>query len=156
MQSFIAIVISTTFGSGYFPIAPGTVGSAIAIIAAWFLSGVPVAALFAFITVAFLLGVWTSTICEKYWQRHDPGQINWDEVVGMLISVIALPRNLFLYILAFFLFRLFDIIKPQPAQVSQKLPRGWGVMTDDIIAGVYTNLSVQILYWLYLKNHMPF
>jgi phosphatidylglycerophosphatase A len=102
--------------------------------------------------VCFFIGVWSATECEKSWNRHEPGQVNWDEVVGMMVALIGLPHHGIIYLSAFFLFRFFDIIKPQPANASQKLPGGWGVMSDDVIAGVYTNVLLQILIILFLKR----
>lgn len=95
--------------------------------------------------------MWVSTICEKEW-GHDPGRVNWDEVVGMIVSVSALPKHWLIYSLAFILFRLFDILKPFPANVSQKLKQGWGVMTDDIVAAVYTNILLQIFFRFIFKS----
>jgi phosphatidylglycerophosphatase A len=66
--------------------------------------------------------------------------------------LMGLPRHWIVYLLAFFLFRIFDIIKPQPANTSQKLPKGWGVMSDDVIAGIYTNVLLQLLLILFLRR----
>jgi len=68
-----------------------------------------------------------------------------DEIVGMGIGLLYLPRNLLLFVMAFFLFRLFDIFKPPPVNASQILPAGWGVMMDDVIAGIYTLIITQLL-----------
>lgn len=95
----------------------------------------------------FFIGVWASQQAENVW-GHDAGRINWDEVIGMLVSIIALPKTWIVYLAAFMLFRLLDIVKPFPANASQKLPGGWGVMTDDVIAAVYCNLALQIVFRL--------
>ncbi len=141
----LATCLSSTFCTGYFPIAPGTVGSAIAIIAIWLLPEFPWWGLLAVASVGFFLGVWASQQAEEKW-GHDAGRINWDEAIGMLISVTALPKTWIAYLTAFLLFRLLDIVKPFPANVSQKLPGGWGVMMDDMIAAVYCNLALQMVF----------
>ena len=151
-NSTLAIAIATTAGSGFFPVAPGTVGSLIALVALWLLPEFPWPILAASTVVCFFIGVWSASECEKLWNRHDPGQVNWDEVVGMMVALIGLPNHWIVYLSAFFLFRFFDIIKPQPANASQKLPGGWGVMSDDVIAGIYTNVLLQLLLILFLKR----
>jgi len=144
-----AITIASTFGSGYFPIAPGTVGAAVAAVLLWFTPTVSLT-LFAGATVLFFfLGVWVSSKSEQVW-GHDAGRINWDEFVGMMITVFALPKTWHVFLAGFLLFRLFDIIKPFPANVSQKLPGGWGVMVDDVIAAIYSNIILQIVYRIIL------
>ena len=141
----VATCLASTFWSGYFPIAPGTIGSAIALLVLWLLPAFSWWILSAAAITGFFLGVWVSRLAEAKW-GHDAGRINWDEVIGMLISVIALPKTWIVYLAAFLLFRLFDIVKPFPANRSQKLPGGWGIMTDDVIAAVYCNLTLQIVF----------
>jgi len=145
-----ACFLATTFGSGFFPIAPGTVGALVAIVVLWFL---PPISLFTLIlaTIAFyFVGIWAATLAEEVWE-HDAGKINWDEVVGMMVTVIALPKTGIVYIAAFIAFRIFDIIKPAPVRQSEKLPRGWGVMTDDVLAGIYGNILLQIVFRVFIK-----
>ena len=139
----LAKIIGSAFGSGYSPVAPGTVGSLVAIVAIWLLPAMSLSTLIVTCFIFFAIGVWAATICEKDW-GHDAHRIVWDEVVGMMISIAALPKQWAIYIAAFCLFRFFDIVKPFPANVSQRLPKGWGVMVDDIIAALYTNVVLQI------------
>jgi phosphatidylglycerophosphatase A len=145
-----AVAVGTTLGSGFFPIAPGTVGSAIAIVVLWLLP--PLAPLFFFslIVLFYLIGIWASARCEKLWGK-DPGRVNWDEVVGQMIAVFWLPQYLSYYIAAFFLFRLFDIWKPSPVRNAEDLPSGLGIMTDDVAAGFYSLLVLQIVH--YVSTH---
>ena len=144
-KKIVAKIIGSTLGCGFFPLAPGTVGSFVAIVALWFVSPMHSIVLFLASVLFFFIGVWASTICEEDW-GHDPGRVVWDEVVGMMVSVIALPKHWVIYVAAFFLFRFFDIVKPFPANKSQELPKGWGVMVDDVIAGIYTNVVLQIIF----------
>ncbi len=142
-MKLVAKIIGSTFGAGYSPIAPGTAGSLVAIIALWFipfsLSSLIIASI-----IFFVIGVWAATLCEQEW-GHDPGKVVWDEVVGMMVTVTLMPKQLVIYLLAFILFRLFDILKPFPANKSQQLPKGWGVMVDDVIAAIFANIVLHIV-----------
>jgi phosphatidylglycerophosphatase A len=93
--------------------------------------------LWAALTVVVAAGIWASHRVEAVLERKDPGVIVIDEVAGMMVAVLLLPRTLGVLLCAFFLFRLFDIWKPFPARESQALRGGFGVMVDDLIAGVY-------------------
>ncbi len=140
-------LIATGLGSGYAPIAPGTAGTLLAMIIFLFLPYSNSLYFIGLTALLYFVGVWVSSLAEIYF-GHDGSQIVIDEVVGYMISVAFLPfgeRSLWLWaLIAFFLFRFFDIIKPQPADKSQELPKGWGIMTDDVVAGLYTNLALQI------------
>ncbi len=145
-MKLIAKIIGSTFGAGFFPIASGTVGSLVAIVALWFVP-FSTASLVGASIIFFLIGLWASTVCEEDW-GHDPGKVVWDEVVGMMVTVMLLPKHWIVYAAAFMLFRLFDIIKPFPANKSQNLPKGWGVMVDDVIAAIFANIVLQIVFRL--------
>ncbi len=143
----VAVVISSGFFVGYFPVASGTIGSLWVPVLYYlipyhlFYSGILIALPF-----LYFLGVWSSSRCEAYWGR-DPGRVIIDEVVGMLVTLLLLPLNVKIVWMGFFLFRVFDIVKIPPSRRSEKLPRGWGVMTDDLIAGVYANLVLRIIIY---------
>ena len=130
-------MIASGGGAGYSPVAPGTAGSLVAAIALWF---IPFTRLWflAVLAVITLLGIWAAHRVEAVTGRKDPGLIVIDEVAGMMVSVMFLPRTLAVFGSAFLLFRLFDIWKPFPARESQALRGGFGVMVDDLIAGAYT------------------
>ncbi len=134
-------VIATWFGCGYAPVAPGTAGSAAALAIAIALgewAGWPP---WAFAALALLLApaaIRASTREEKRRGRIDPGVIVVDEVVGQWITLAgATALNWKAWLAGFVLFRLFDIVKPFPAGRLQKLPGGWGIVADDVAAGVY-------------------
>jgi phosphatidylglycerophosphatase A len=93
--------------------------------------------LWATLVVVVLVGIWASHRVEAVLERKDPGVIVIDEVAGMMVAVLLLPRTLGVLLCAFLLFRLFDIWKPFPAGEAQALRGGFGVMVDDLIAGVY-------------------
>jgi phosphatidylglycerophosphatase A len=138
-----AAYISTWFGSGFFPIAPGTAGSLVAVPMAWLVlyvsgpygSGV----LFLATLLVFGLGVWASEIYSRRAGVTDPKEVVVDEVAGQWLALIfAVPGNLWMFAVGFVLFRIFDIWKPWPANWADKhLAGGWGIMLDDIVAGIY-------------------
>jgi phosphatidylglycerophosphatase A len=134
-------VLASVFGAGYAPVASGTVGSFVTVVAIWLLPLTPLRIAVALVVV-ILVGIWAGSRVERVLGKKDPGVIVIDEVAGMLLSVILLPRTIPVLITAFLLFRLFDIWKPFPARESQALTGGVGVMVDDLIAGVYTLILI--------------
>lgn len=142
----LAVFLATAAYSGYFPIAPGTVGSAVGLLVyalVWW-TGSPAVEV-ALIAGLFAIGVWAGTTAERYFGGIDPGPIVLDEVVGMLITLAFIPVGLSGAIAGFFLFRVFDVIKPFPAGRLEKLHGGLGVMADDAMAAIYANLSLRLL-----------
>ena len=129
--------IATFCFVGRIPIAPGTWSSLTSLIL-W--SFIPISLLFqiTIIFILFILGIISSKIVSEQIGAHDPSEIVIDEVLGMCISLFMLPHNIFIYALAFLLFRFFDILKPSFIYQIQTLPKGWGIMLDDIFAGLFT------------------
>ena len=146
----LAVFVATVGYCGYFPIAPGTVGSAAGLLfyaLVWW-SGSALVEI-GLIVGLFAAGVWAGTTAERYFGGVDPGPIVLDEVVGMLITLAFIPGLGWSGALAgFFLFRLFDVIKPYPANRFEQLHGGLGVMADDAMAAVYANLSLRFLLWV--------
>lgn len=134
-------MLASAFGAGYAPVASGTVGSFVTVVAIWLLPLTPLRIAVALVVV-ILVGIWAGSRVERVLGKKDPGVIVIDEVAGMLLSVILLPRTIPVLITAFLLFRLFDIWKPFPARESQALTGGVGVMVDDLIAGFYTLILI--------------
>jgi len=86
----------------------------------------------------FIVGVWAAGEAEEFFGRTDPGQVVMDEVVGQMLTFLLIPHANWKWLLGgFLLFRAFDIIKPPPARQAERIPRGWGIMVDDVIAGIY-------------------
>ena len=135
-------MLASVFGAGYSPVASGTVGSLVTVVAIWLLPLTPLRIAVALVVVV-LVGIWAGSRVERVLGKKDPGVIVIDEVAGMLLSVILLPRTIPVLITAFLLFRLFDIWKPFPARESQALTGGVGVMVDDVIAGFYTLVLIK-------------
>lgn len=150
------ILIASVLGLGFSRIAPGTVGAlggyAIAILLKQFTS-CPDLLLAGLIVLFFLLGVDSSSKLEAKWGK-DSSKIVIDEVVGMWIALLLLPSAWLYTILAFVLFRFFDIIKPFFIKKMEKLKGGWGVMMDDVLAGIYANLVIQLINLSALLIHV--
>ncbi|QYK02357.1 phosphatidylglycerophosphatase A family protein [Shewanella psychrotolerans] len=137
------------FGSGLLAKAPGTYGS---------LAAIPVYLLMANLSLPWYLGITLTFmlagfyICDKASKDmgvHDHGAIVWDEVVGMLITLIAAPAGWGWLLLGFLLFRVFDILKPWPIKwLDAKVHGGFGIMIDDVLAGVFSFLCLQGLVFL--------
>jgi len=143
----VAKFVATGCLSGYCPLAPGTAGSALIALLYWLLPIARQQIWFSITFLLFFLGVFVSAQAERHWGR-DASVIVVDEMVGFLAAVLFLPKVPLVIILGFSIFRFFDIVKPFPAHRSQRLPGGWGVMTDDLIAGVYTNLVLRLILLL--------
>lgn len=144
---FTANFIATAGFSGYAPFAPGTVGSLVGIFLYMILPfGDPITFLFT-TAMLFFIGVWTAAQVERE-KGDDPQIVVIDEVVGMWISLLFLPNLIWTTALAFFFFRVFDTFKPYPARRMEKFERGWGIMLDDLVAGIYANIAVQLIYYL--------
>jgi len=137
--------IGTGLGSGFAPLAPGTAGSLVGVLFFYLLPFTQVQWLI-MIAIFFFLGVWISGKIEKE-QGKDAGLIVIDEVVGQWITYLFIPLNFTAIISGFLLFRLFDIWKPFPADRAQELKAGWGVMTDDVIAGIFANIVLQVVIY---------
>ncbi|MBN1293230.1 MAG: phosphatidylglycerophosphatase A [Candidatus Latescibacteria bacterium] len=144
LGDYIARFISSGMGVGYVPVAQGTVGSlwgpVLFLIAPqgcfkWIWFSVP---------VLILIGVWASYRSEIYW-GHDPGRVVIDEVAGVLITLVFITPSVHVLIAGFILFRIFDIFKPPPVRFFEKLPGGWGVMMDDVAAGIYAHIVLRVM-----------
>ena len=129
--------VATFFYLGKLPFAPGSWGSLGALLL-WLLLPVTFAVHLSVIIILFVLGVYSSSRMAKYLDDHDPSEVVIDEVVGMGISLFMLPHSPGLYVLAFTLFRVFDILKPSFIYRIQNLSGGWGIMLDDVLAGLIT------------------
>jgi len=148
----VLMAIASGLGLGYLPIAPGTWGTLLAF---------PIQFLLVYLSPAplpyalnllglFFLGVGAAGSAEKILDRADPGLVVIDEVVGMLIGLIAIPMTPLAWGLAFFVFRFFDILKPYPIRlIDQRCHGGVGIMLDDVLAGVYTLATMHLVMWIF-------
>jgi phosphatidylglycerophosphatase A len=143
-KGFLARSISSGLYVGYLPGAQGTLGSLWGPALCFLLPPSWRTGLWLLVPVLFLMGVWASTVCERYW-GHDPGRIVFDEVVGSLVTLAFIPLNVSVIWLGFALFRVFDILKPPPVKSFERLPQGWGVMGDDLMAGILANIVLRLI-----------
>ncbi len=146
----VALAIATAGYSGFFPMAPGTVGSAVGL-AVWALARAGGAGLAIELVVAaalLVIGAWAATRAERDLGTTDPGPVVIDEVMGMCVTMVAAPFTWPAALAGFFLFRAFDIVKPPPARQLERCHGGWGIMLDDLAAGVYAWGALALLVWL--------
>ena len=146
MRLKISEWIATCFKVGYLPLAPGTWGSIFAILVWWvFLKDIDPLIFGIIIILFFFIGIIVSNVIIDQNDNNDPSYIIIDELVGQWLALWILPDGYFYIIIAFILFRFFDIIKPWPIRFMEQLPKGLGVMCDDLAAGLITLILTQII-----------
>lgn len=156
-----AFLIATWFGSGFAPKAPGTAGSLAALviaIALHYLVGYDAGheRLTLLLLTAILLapGIWSASVVAKQTNIVDPHIVVVDEVIGQWITLLgAATFNWRTYLAAFVLFRLLDVWKPPPARQFEHFPGGWGIVADDVMAGIYGALAIFVLDRLHLFTY---
>jgi len=148
MNRFI-VILATGFGVGYSPVAPGTLGTLIAIPIYYFLSEIPSPLYEVTLVGFFFLSVWVSGNAERLFGKEDDQRIVIDEIIGFLITMLWVPKTIRFIIIGFVLFRFFDILKPFPIRrLEKRLKGGFGVVLDDVAAGVYANIVLRLIYLL--------
>ena len=140
-----ALILGTWFGSGLMPMASGTFGTLAAIPLAALAGLLSPAAAFQFLAVMILLAFWVAGKVRNLLETEDPGAVVIDEVVGLLTTLLWISVSWTTLILGFVLFRIFDIWKPWPAGPAEKIHGGVGIVLDDLVAGVYANLSLRVI-----------
>jgi phosphatidylglycerophosphatase A len=137
------------FGSGLAPKAPGTFGTLVGLPLFWLITDFSLTTQLAYIFALFIFGIYVCDKTGKDLGVADHGGIVWDEIVAMMLVLAFTPANWFWWLLAFLLFRLFDIWKPFPIrQFDAKLKNGFGVMFDDLLAAIYAIISLKIILWI--------
>ena len=139
-------IVASVFGIGYVGKGGGTI-AAIFYCIIWLLLPAMYSTTFwqVIITIfIILIGIWCSNYVDGVWGK-DSSKVVIDEVAGMAISLLYIPHNLYYLILALILFRFFDIVKPLGIKKLENLPKGWGVMADDTLAGIYALIIIQLL-----------
>jgi len=141
------LLLATGLGVGYSPRAPGTLGTLVAIPVYYFLSNVP-SPLYEITLIGFVfLSVWVSGNAEIFFGKKDDQRIVIDEIIGFLTTMLWVPKTIRFVIIGFFLFRFFDILKPFPIRRLEKgFKGGFGVVLDDVLAGVYANIVLRLIY----------
>jgi phosphatidylglycerophosphatase A len=144
----LAVAIATTGGAGYFPFAPGTVGSAVGVVIYLLTCRWSPAAQIGLLVGITVVGIWASDVAARYFDKEDPGYVVIDEVAGQLMTLLLLNVGWGGAAVGFVLFRIFDIIKPWPARRFEDLPGGLGIMADDLMAGAYGWMVMRGLLYL--------
>lgn len=149
--NFVEKFIGSGFYTGYSPVVSGTVGSLAAVLI-YFIPGFEKLFIIIPVILIFLVyGIYIGTKFETVYGK-DPSQCTVDEFVGTWISLIALPKILWIIVTAFLIWRILDIIKPQPARSLEKLKGGLGIMIDDVVSGIYTLIIMHLIVYLFVKN----
>ena len=145
-SNFFVKFFATCFGLGYSPIFPGAVGAAFATVIAYLIHPLPLFNKILITLILIVLAVPLSTKAEELFQKKDCKKIVIDEVVGILIATIWFTNlSIMMFISILFIYGLFDAIKIYPANVSENLYGGWGIVIDDVIVGIYTALTIFLL-----------
>jgi phosphatidylglycerophosphatase A len=146
-------LFTTSLGIGYIRKGGGTVAAVFCCVCWFFAFGCghtpPLWPSVIVTIIVTLVGVWSSSVVEKIWGK-DPSRVVIDEVAGMCISLLFIPVKLKYMISALILFRFFDIVKPLYVRKMENLPGGWGIMMDDVLSGVYTNILLYTVVWFNL------
>ena len=147
LRAFVMKQIATVGGIGFFPVASGTVGTVPAALLVWL---VPMSwPVYVAVTIAITIaGIIASSEVEAVMGKKDPGCIVVDEFAGYMVAMAFLPPTTVNVIAAFFIFRFFDVVKPPPIRSLERFKGGFGVMVDDLAAGLATNIVIQL--WILL------
>ncbi len=147
MKDKLVLLFATGLYSGYSPLIPGTTGSIPAWLIAFFLLKDTLWLLLPVTVITIALSVWLSGEAEQL-LGHDAKKIVIDEWAGMFLSVLFVPYSLNNYLIAFVAFRFFDVVKIFPAAQAERLPGGWGVTMDDVVAGIQANLATHLVIYV--------
>ena len=143
------MLIATGCYSGYLPKAPGTWGSLVGLLLFYLLHTLSLPVYLAVVAGLFVVGSFAAGEAEKILDNRDPSVVVIDEIVGMLLTMIAVPATAFNMALGFILFRIFDIVKPFPVNFfDQRFHGGPGIMLDDVVAGIYSFIVLQLCIYL--------
>lgn len=143
MSRVALYIFGTFFGTGFAPVAPATVASLAVAVLWWIFAPLSLSVQLGLLIVVTAVGIPVSSRLEE---RHgdDPRIVVCDEVAGMLVTYLGITTGPAGWIVGFFWFRVFDILKPFPARRLEGLPRGWGIMADDLAAGVYAHIALRL------------
>jgi phosphatidylglycerophosphatase A len=145
----IALILSAWFGAGLLPMAPGTWGSLFGLPLVPLMNGLPVFGAGAFLALFAVLAIGSSHGSLKFFPEEDPSEIVIDEVAGLLVALFLIPPSGLAWLGGFLLFRLFDILKPFPIGRFEKLRGGFGIVSDDLAAGVYANACLRLILFFF-------
>jgi len=142
-------LVAFGFGLGLSPIAPGTVGTLLGVVLAWLTLDLDLIVQIGIAAAMFAAGIWICGNSSRRLGQHDPGGIVWDEIAAMYATLLVAPASVTAWILAFGLFRAFDIVKPWPIrELDHRLGGGLGIMLDDLVAALYAAILLALYRWL--------
>ncbi|MEO5340548.1 MAG: phosphatidylglycerophosphatase A [Magnetococcus sp. MYC-9] len=142
----LALEVATLMGAGRLPKAPGTWGTAVTMPFCWWAQQGGVGVQVGVLLLVLGVGTWATAVACRFYGRSDPPQVVVDEAAGVMVAMLAAPEGWFWLLVGFVLFRLFDIWKPWPVNwLDRKVPSPWGVMVDDLAAGVYAGVCIMVL-----------
>lgn len=143
-------LLACGFGTGAAAVAPGTFGTLIGIPVYWLMQTLSLSLYMLVLACLFVFGVWICERVARALQVHDHPGIVWDEVVGYLVTMMFAPPGWVWWVVGFVLFRIFDIFKPWPIRFFDlRMPGGLGIMFDDVLAGIYAALCLQLVVYSY-------
>ena len=144
------LLLGTGFGSGYCPLAPGTAGTVVGVCFFWCFSKFSPLLYLLTLTSFIFLSAWIAEGAEKFFKQNDAQTIVIDEIAGFLVTMLWIPFTVINLGIGFLIFRILDILKPYPAGwIDRNLAGGWGIVLDDVAAGIYANLILQgIRHWM--------
>jgi phosphatidylglycerophosphatase A len=145
----LAVLVATAGGVGRVRIAPGTAGSAVGLAIYLGTRHLPELWQVGSCVAICAIGVWASGVAARHFASKDPGAVVIDEVAGQLLTYLLIPLSAAGAIVGFVIFRIFDIIKPWPANRLESLPGGWGVMADDLMAAVYGHIVLRLAVFVF-------
>jgi len=137
--------LATGFGSGLAPFAPGTAGTLVGVLICLLFLPVPWILRLLFVLALLVLSIYVADKAEKIYQKKDDQRIVIDEIIGLQITMLPVAITVLHLCVGFVLFRVFDILKPFPINNLQRLPGGWGVVIDDVAAGIYAGVLMMLL-----------
>jgi len=140
----LAVLLATSLGAGYFPVAPGTAGSAVGVVIYLLTRHRSAPEQIGLLAVISVVGIWAASVAARHFGRDDPGPVVIDEVAGQLLTLLLTGVGGGGAIVGFFLFRVLDIFKPWPARQFESLHGGLGIMADDLMVAVYGNLLMRL------------
>lgn len=150
-MNFLARLLATVGYVGYVPLAPGTAGSLLALPLPWLvLPRLSLLAIVGIMVATLAIAVWSANREANEGQK-DPPQVVVDEFAGQIVALLFVRPTMFSVVAGFILFRLFDVYKPFPSRQAEKLPGGWGIVMDDVVAGIYANLVLQMFIHVFRR-----
>ena len=141
----LILLLASGLGAGFSPFAPGTAGTLVAIPIELLLSPIRSPVYELTLLTFFFFSSWIAERAQNHWQRRDDQRIVIDEIMGYFLTMLWIPKTLFFISVGFLLFRLLDIVKPFPCRQLEKVRGGFGVVLDDVFAGIYANIGLQLL-----------